>query len=105
MTKIDIYDNNYKVLEAYAEENDTTIAEVIDDLVADFLKGQNAASVYKYGMRLRGYSLGCQPMDGLVKREDGVKINGRYYHDILVYSRKLSDKEIKNYELDYLGSD
>lgn len=54
---------------------------------------------YKYGMRLRGFSIGCQPMDGLVERQDDP--SGRYY-DILVYNRKLTEQEVENYELDYL---
>ena len=53
--------------------------------------------MYKYGMRLRGFSIGCQPMDGLVERQDDP--SGRYY-DILVYNRKLTEKELENYELD-----
>ena len=53
---------------------------------------------YKYGMRFRGYSPGCQPMDGLVgTRDDG------HYHTVLFYDRKLSEKEIIDYELDYIG--
>lgn len=55
---------------------------------------------YKYGMRLRGFSLGCQPMQGFIERVDDK--NGRYY-DLLLYNRELSQEEIKNYELDYLG--
>ena len=53
----------------------------------------------KYGMRLRGFSIGCQPMDGFVERVDDP--SGRYY-DILVYNRKLTEQEVENYELDYL---
>lgn len=60
---------------------------------------------HKYGMRLRPFGIGCQPKEGLVectdekiKREDG-----RYYHDVLIYDRKLSAHEIADYELDYLG--
>ena len=52
-----------------------------------------------YGMRLRGFSPGCQPKDGLVERQDDE--TGKYY-DILVYSRELSSKELENYELDYI---
>ena len=52
---------------------------------------------HKYGMRLRGFSIGCQPMDGLLERQDDP--SGRYY-DILVYNRKLTEKELPNYELD-----
>ena len=58
---------------------------------------------YIYGMRLRGFSIGCQPMDGFIRREDD---NGKYkrnYHDILVYNRLLTDEEEKSYELDFLG--
>lgn len=58
--------------------------------------------MYKYGMRLRGFSPACQPMTGLVRREDDV--TGRY-HDILIYSRPLNDHEQEGYELDYLGED
>lgn len=50
-----------------------------------------------YGMRLRGFSIGCQPMDGLVERRDDVS---GMYHDILVYDRELTDREVSDYELD-----
>ena len=58
-----------------------------------------ASTVYVYGMRLRGFSLGCQPMQGLVERQDDP--TGKY-HDLLVYERKLTDKELADYELDSL---
>lgn len=51
---------------------------------------------FKYGMRLRGFSIGCQPMRGLIRREDD---NTGRYHDILVYDRRLSADEIDSYEL------
>lgn len=54
---------------------------------------------YTYGMRLRGFSLGCQPMNGFVERQDDT--TGRFY-DLLVYDRKLTDEEIENYELEEL---
>ena len=53
--------------------------------------------MYKYGMRLRGFSIGCQPMKGLVERQDDT--TGKYW-DILVYDRELTDKEIEDYELE-----
>lgn len=56
--------------------------------------------MYKYGMRLRGFAPGCQPMIGLVRCEDDT--TGRYY-DILIYSRPLNDHEQEGFELDYLG--
>lgn len=55
--------------------------------------------MYKYGMRLRGFAPMCQPKEGWVDRLDDT--TGRY-HDILVYDRKLTDKELNDYELDYL---
>lgn len=54
---------------------------------------------YRYGMRLRGFSIGCQPMKGFLRREDDT--TGRYY-DILVYNRPLTESEIYSYELDSL---
>lgn len=54
----------------------------------------------KYGMRLRGFSIGCQPKEGLIRREDDP--TGRYY-DILIYNRNLTDQELKDYELDHIG--
>lgn len=52
---------------------------------------------YAYGMRLRGFSIGCQPMQGLLERRDDT--TGRY-HDILIYDRELTEKELQDYELD-----
>lgn len=54
---------------------------------------------YLYGMRLRGFAPFCQPMKGLVERMDDETGN---YWDILIYSRKLSEKECREYELDFL---
>ena len=51
---------------------------------------------YKYGMRLRGFSIGCQPMDGFIERQDDAR--GKY-HDILIYNRILTTEELKAYEL------
>ena len=54
---------------------------------------------YIYGMRLRGFSIGCQPMDGFQERRDD--FTGKYY-DLLVYNRKLSEDELRAYELDFI---
>lgn len=53
---------------------------------------------FVYGMRLRGYSIGCQP-DGVTERRDDP--NGRYY-DIIVYNRPLSAEEMRHFALDDL---
>ena len=55
---------------------------------------------YAYGMRLRGFSHGCQPMNGFMEGIDD--LTGKY-HDILIYRRKLTDEELIDYELDYIG--
>lgn len=60
---------------------------------------------YKYGMRLRGFAPGCQPMDGFVRAEEGKCMGDsrRRYHNILFYNRKLTEDEIRDYELDDLN--
>lgn len=55
---------------------------------------------YRYGMRLRGFSPGCQPMNGLLRTEEDPL--GDYW-DILVYDRELKESEVKSYELDRLS--
>lgn len=57
---------------------------------------------YVYGMRLRGFSIGCQPMNGFVCAYDDP--NGKY-HSIIVYDRELTQKEIRQYELDKVDAD
>lgn len=57
---------------------------------------------YKYGMRLRGFSPGCQPKHGFWTRRDD--ISGKYW-DIIVYTRRLTEEELRNYDLDYLGEE
>lgn len=52
---------------------------------------------FLYGMRLRGFSPGAQPMDGFVERRDDP--TGKYW-DVLVYDRQLTEKEQKDYDLD-----
>jgi hypothetical protein len=56
---------------------------------------------YKYGMRLRGFSLGCQPMDGLMEWKD---TNGKYWSE-LIYCRELTIEEQEHYSLDFLGAE
>lgn len=68
----------------------------------DYCDKGEAQVHYYYGMRLRGFSIGCQPKDGFIDREDDV--SGRYY-DILIYDRQLTDKELQDYELDFIGKE
>lgn len=53
--------------------------------------------MFRYGMLYRGFSPSCQPMNGLIERQDDT--SGKYF-DILVYDRKLTENEVKNYELE-----
>ena len=58
---------------------------------------------YKYGMRLRPIGLGCQPSRWckymrLNKEETG-------YWCYVWYKFKLTDEDLKNYDLDYLGEE
>ena len=55
---------------------------------------------YYYGMRLRGFSPGCQPMNGLLDRIDS---DMPRYHDVLIYDRPLTTDELKDYELDFIA--
>lgn len=56
---------------------------------------------YVYGMKYRGFSLGCQPMTDFVRRIDDP--NGDFY-DVIMYSRELTQEEIRQYELTPLGT-
>lgn len=60
---------------------------------------EKSSKHYTYGMRLRGFSIGCQPLQGFLRREDD--LSGKYY-DLIVYDRPLTETELKNYELDFL---
>lgn len=55
---------------------------------------------YAYGMKSRGFSIGCQPKSDFIER---IEDTSDTFYDILVYGRKLSDKEVSDYELVYLG--
>ena len=47
----------------------------------------------------RPFDISCQPMNGLVDVLDGGMIDGRYYWNVLVYSRELTKTELDDYEL------
>jgi len=62
---------------------------------------QETIKTYSYGMRCRGFSIGCQPKKGFLMVADDNAF--RQYHDLLVYDRRLTEQECEDYELDYLG--
>lgn len=53
--------------------------------------------MYYYGMRLRGFSVGCQPMENLKGRVD---ITADRYYDIIAYTKKLGNEDMHRYDLD-----
>lgn len=90
--------------EEYAE--DTAIDEEIERFLsgdaAPEQHGENAPGaepVYRYGMRLRGCSPGCQPSGFVDRAEDPT---GKY-HDILIYSQPLTEDQLTKYDLDDLN--
>ena len=54
---------------------------------------------YLYGMRLRPAGPGAQPIEGLLRIAPG----GGQYHDLLIYDRPLTEKELMDYELDFIN--
>lgn len=54
---------------------------------------------YVYGMRLRGFSSGAQPMGGLLGYKPSM--TNRYY-DLFIYNRPLTEEEIKQYDLEFV---
>lgn len=57
--------------------------------------------MFKYGMKLRGFGIGCQPK-GFVKHED---IDSDDYYSFVWYDRKLTEEEVNMFDLDYLGGE
>lgn len=55
---------------------------------------------YYYGMKLRPYGIGCQPkgMELMMDCDPGAR-----YWSIIYGNEKLSDEQLKAYDLDYLG--
>lgn len=53
-------------------------------------------NIYKYGMKYRGFSIGCQPMQNLIEaQEDPTGV----YFNILLYSEPLTKEDLKSYQL------
>lgn len=64
-------------------------------------RGNVSKLVFKYGMRVRGFAPGAQPKEGWLDAE--VDPLDEYWN-VIVYNRPLTEKEIKEYDLDYLGA-
>ena len=59
-------------------------------------------NAFAYGMRLRGFSPGCQPQEGLFGTVGEEAVKTTKYHDILLYNRRLTKQEREDYDLDEL---
>lgn len=57
---------------------------------------------YVYGMRLRPFGIGCQPKKGFVEHRE-VTSEWKWYWDLIVYDRELTDEERFVYSLDLLA--
>ena len=57
---------------------------------------------FAYGMKLRGFSPGCQPQEGLFGTIGKEAVEKTKYHDILLYNRRLTKQEREDYDLDEL---
>ena len=64
-------------------------------------KGGRLMKIYVYGMRLRGFSPGAQPKDGLICGFDPSSRFNRYW-SVLYYNRELTAEECSHYSLDLL---
>ena len=57
-------------------------------------------TLYKYGMRLRPFGIGCQPKGFYI----GVDVDGNSkYWSFVWYEKPLTKEQCEQYELDYLG--
>ncbi len=63
--------------------------------------------MFIYGMRCRPFSIGTFPKEGFIcawSHEMLADLDFNYRHyDVLAYNRKLTDEELYEYELDYIG--
>ena len=87
-----------QIVRSYAKAKGMSVQGLVMQVVLAYIENNPIVVEHRYGMRLRGYSIGAQPK-GVLRREDDP--TGKY-HDIIVYERQLSADEVKAYELDEL---
>lgn len=85
--------------ETMADDTYTTAEEKETKKATENEQEEKKETIYKYGMRLRGFSIGCQPA-GAVERLDDT--TGKYW-DIITYNRPLTAEEMRTYSLDDLN--
>lgn len=98
VAKEDVDGRPYTEMTITAEDPERELRGQISDGLGENLLVTKTVEEHRYGMRLRGFGPGCQPMRGLI---DGVEASGKYWA-MLTYNRKLTPEEIRDYELDEL---
>lgn len=53
-------------------------------------------NIYKYGMKYRPFSIGCQPLENLIEAQEDPT---NKFYNILLYSEALTPEQIKSYQL------
>jgi len=101
---IDEYTLYHKDL-GYASMNEQTpyipeggrcaLKAIIDEKIIDSIPHWIKSAKFKYTYRSRGFSPYCQPMNGLINHEN----QKEYKFEVLTYNRKLTCKEISDFEL------
>ena len=71
------------------------LKRMIDDGIINSIPHWIKSSTFKYTYRSRGFSPSCQPMNGLINHEN----QKEYKFEVLTYNRKLTCKEIAEFEL------
>lgn len=56
--------------------------------------------MYKYGMRLREFGIGCQPKQ--FKKFEYCNKNKTGYWSYVWYDRELTESELSNFDMDFL---
>lgn len=92
---------SWGVVDVQWEGCDHPISMKSDEIEHACMEAEAVKKLHRYGMRLRGFSPGCQPTQGFYSREDDE--TGRYW-DVLTYTRELAPEEVRAYELDPLGA-
>lgn len=81
----------------YIKKHSSPKKYILDLVVADMQKDL----LHKYGMKLRECGPNCQPR-GFVKCEN---LENADYYSYIWYEHELSQDDIKQYDLEYLGLD
>ena len=69
--------------------------ELINENILNVIPHWIKSAKFKYTYRSRGFSPYCQPMNGLINHEN----QKEYKFEVLTYNRKLTCKEISDFEL------